>query len=353
MIMNIGLCMGEFCPLHQGHLDLIMRAKKENDRCLVVVLNFGNSSPHLPLSRRAQLIREFFKNDQFVQVVGISSVVLDSSECPTVDQWRKVLSDIRHQTDNLSATFTAYVANPAYAESLRQVVEKTLLVPKEQPLSSAEIRQNPLKYWSHIASTFQPYLTRNILVVGTASEGKTTLVNDIAKYFNLPKAVEWGRVYMELHDLRDPELTVDDFVEFLVGQVRLCQEAVRQASQGIMLSDTDNLITLMYAKAYAEDERMLLTIKDYDEVLYPLARSLKDQILWDRIFLMEPGGTYVDDGLRYMGQSSMDERLSNHHKLLALLHEFGLDDRIVLLKGGDYLNNFLTVKKYIHGLLSQ
>ncbi len=351
--MSIGLCMGEFCPLHQGHLDLIMRAKKENDRCVVVLLNYGNPDARLPFARRAQLIREFFMNDRQVQVVAVPNVILGSAHSPSVDQWRAVFAEIRHLSDSPSAPFAVYVANPGYVEPLRQLGESVILVSKEQPLKSADIRCNPLRYWPHIASTFHPYLTRNILVVGTASEGKTTLVNDIAKYYNLPTAVEWGRVYMEQHGLRDPELTVDDFVEFIVGQLRLCQKAIREATNDIMLSDTDNLITLMYAKAYAEDDQMPLSMADYNEVLYPLALSLKDQIHWDRIFVMEPGGAYVDDGFRYMGQSSMDERMSNHRKLLSLMNEFGFADRLEFLKGGAYLDNFLTVKKYIHGLLSE
>jgi NadR type nicotinamide-nucleotide adenylyltransferase len=345
--------MGQFCPLHQGHLDLILRAKKENDLCLVAVLDGECPDPRFPLSRRTQLVREFFLNDRHVQVIGIPSLSLPSGHSPEASRWREILASIRREADIMTAPITIYTANPAQVDPLVQIGERPLLVPKEQPLQSAEILRNPLHHWQRIATTFRPYLTCNLLVVGTASEGKTSLVNDVARYFNLPTAVEWGRVYMEQHGLRDPELTVDDFVEFLVGQMRLCQQAIRQASQGIMLSDTDNLITLMYAKAYAEDEHMLLSMKDYDEVLYPLARSLSGQIQWHRIFLMQPGGTYVDDGLRYMGQSSMDQRLANHHKLLALLHEFGLDDRVELLQGGNYLQNFLTLKNYIRDLLHQ
>ena len=34
---NWGITFGGYCPMHQGHLDLIMKAKKENDICYVVV----------------------------------------------------------------------------------------------------------------------------------------------------------------------------------------------------------------------------------------------------------------------------------------------------------------------------
>ena len=34
---NVGIVFGSFAPLHQGHLDLIMRAKKENPGGVIVV----------------------------------------------------------------------------------------------------------------------------------------------------------------------------------------------------------------------------------------------------------------------------------------------------------------------------
>ena len=40
--MKIGITFGGYCPMHQGHLDLIMQAKKENDICYVVVCGYDN-----------------------------------------------------------------------------------------------------------------------------------------------------------------------------------------------------------------------------------------------------------------------------------------------------------------------
>ena len=32
MVFNIGICFGGYCPMHRGHLDVIMKAKKQNDK---------------------------------------------------------------------------------------------------------------------------------------------------------------------------------------------------------------------------------------------------------------------------------------------------------------------------------
>ena len=40
--MKVGITFGGYCPMHQGHLDLIMKAKKENDICYVVVCGYDN-----------------------------------------------------------------------------------------------------------------------------------------------------------------------------------------------------------------------------------------------------------------------------------------------------------------------
>ena len=59
--MKIGIAFGGFVPLHQGHMDLIMRAKKENDLAVIVVCgsdhDLRGDSCDLPLIKRFRIWR--------------------------------------------------------------------------------------------------------------------------------------------------------------------------------------------------------------------------------------------------------------------------------------------------------
>ena len=58
---KVGVVFGSFAPLHQGHLDLIYRAKKENDGgCIVIVCGFDGDKgePMMPHSKRYRYVFE-------------------------------------------------------------------------------------------------------------------------------------------------------------------------------------------------------------------------------------------------------------------------------------------------------
>ena len=72
---KVGVVFGSFAPLHQGHLDLIMRAKKENDGgCVVIVCGYDGDKgePLMPHSKRYRYVREFFADDDLVAVYAIN-----------------------------------------------------------------------------------------------------------------------------------------------------------------------------------------------------------------------------------------------------------------------------------------
>lgn len=354
--MKIGICFGGYCPLHRGHLDVIMRAKKENDKVFVVVCGY-NDEPRskeigLDHDKRYKLIKNHFMKDEIIEVIKVNDDDLGIDQSCSLDNW-KIWTDcvmemvMAFYGDDVKF----YVAESSYAEALIKLDYDVALMSKRTPVSGTMIRSNPTKYFSYITKEFQPYFVKNILVIGTASEGKTTLVKDIADYFNIPYTVEFGRKYMEISDMRDEELEYLEFSRFLSGQYNEYEIAVNKAATGITIQDTDNLVTCMYAKAYSTDPHMKVSIDDYKYINIG-AKNYAPLFKWDHIFILTPGNeNFVDDGSRYMGQSSMEERKKNMAILEELIDEFGYDrNKITYLDGGDYKNNFYTVKEYIENL---
>ena len=358
--MKIGVTFGGYCPMHQGHLDLIMQAKKENDICYVVVCGYDNEPRAdeigLTLNRRFTLVKQMFKNDEQIRVVQVNDTKLGIDESMSESNWNIWLNYVTKKLINegqIGNKFTWYVGEELYKTSLTERMDKMwkineiVYVKRDiNPISATMIRENPIKHWNKIAWPFRQYFSTNILITGTASEGKSTLTRDIATYFGLPYSEEYGRTYMEYYAKSDTDLTVTDFQEFLIEQRRDTQKKIAsQGNCGIVISDTDNLVTLMYAKAYVEDNNIDLTEDDY-KTLEQLAWNIKRGIQWDKIFLLPPKNTFVDDGCRYMEQASIEERTKNYNRLVSLLKEFGWWDKVEIIDG-NFLENFKSVKNYI------
>lgn len=387
---SIGVVFGAFAPLHQGHLDQIMRAKKENDGCLVIVCG-GNpdrgDAVGLPFKRRYRYVREFFADDDLVAVYGINDTEEGVPDYPNGwNRWLEVFFDIALQnTEHPETTrsnvkfseFVFYVGEPEYAKVLKKRGYSVVLLDRTvNPISATMIRKEPLKYWNKIALPFRRAFSHNILITGTASEGKSTLVQDLGKYFSAPASYEWARNYMAESSINDNELDSSDYFAFLYGQYALNKELINSPSnRGVFFADTDAMTTLMYADHYANDPTCILTREEANKIR-TAAIELTRKSRWDKIFVIMPHGTFVDDHTRYMPHSSLKERGLLFERLKQILNSCGyylpgkergyayaggwdnkrlfyfdryFEDKVVYLNG-TYYENFLTVKKYVEGL---
>lgn len=377
--MKVGITFGGYCPMHTGHLDLIMRAKKENDLCYVIVCGYENEPRAdeigLTLKRRYSLVKQMFKDDEQIKVFMVNDTELGIDESMSESNWDIWLRCVETQVEKFEETiedkltgttrYTWYVGEQSYVDSLNArrydmcqdnmfvIVDDVVHVERSiNPISATAIRENPVKYWNKIAWPFRQYFSTNILITGTASEGKSTLTRDIATYFGLPYSEEYGRTYMEYYGKDDTDLTVTDFQQFLIEQRRDTQKKIESAGNpGVVISDTDNLVTLMYAKAYVDDPAIDMTEDDY-KTLETLAKNIKRGIQWDKIFLLPPKNTFIDDGCRYMKQSTMDERNKNFNILVQLLKDFGWWDKVEIING-NFLENFNSVKNYVESKMGK
>lgn len=354
---NVGVVFGSFAPLHQGHLDLIMRAKKENPGGAIVIscgVDGDKGEPLMPHYKRYRYVREFFADDDLVAVYAINDTELGLAEYPDGwDGWLAEFENIFNKAvvNPAECKRTWYVGDENYYHDLTERNENAVLVDRvaDNPISGTMIRQNPIKYWDKITFPFKRVFSTNILITGTASEGKTTLVQDLGKYFNAPYSYEWPRDYMRESCVADWELDGADFIAFLEGQYNLNKKLINSpANNGVFFADTDSIVTRMYAEYYSKDASCVLTPEEFEKVAV-VADELARKSRWDKIFVLAPHGEFVDDHERFMNHSEMSEREALYEILCREIKKSGDWDKVTVLTG-NYYENFMAVVNYVKGI---
>ena len=342
---TVGVVFGTFAPMHQGHLDLIMRAKKECEGgCIVIVdgRDGDRGGTIMPLKLRYRYVREFFADDDLVSVYPINETELGIEQYP--NGWDKFIAEVE-RVYSLGADGNAvfYVSEDEYYDHLTDLGYKVVKLDRSlNPISATMIRQNPIRHWDKITYPFRRVFSMNILVCGTASEGKTTLVKDLGKYFNAPYSHEYARDYMEESCVSEWELDCADYMAFLDGQYQLNKRLINSPSNhGIFFADSDSMTTRMYAEYYCKDPDIDLTEEEFREIAVA-ADAITKKCRWDKIYLLRPCGTFHDDHTRYMAFSGKDERQELFEILCNNIRSSGNWDKVTILDGG-YWNNFKQI----------
>ena len=78
MKKKTAVVFGSFAPLHQGHIDLIQRAKRQCDQVWVVVSGYEGDRGEqvgLTLQKRFRYIREAFGDDELTSVCKLDEPI--------------------------------------------------------------------------------------------------------------------------------------------------------------------------------------------------------------------------------------------------------------------------------------
>ena len=342
---KVAVVFGTFAPLHQGHIDLIQRAKRQCNRVCVIVSGYKGDRGEevgLPLQKRFRYIREGFSNDELTQIYK-----LDETELPRYplgwEPWLKTaLETIQYDSKRENLVF--FVGEKTYQEELEARGFEACLQERQFGISGTLIRENPSKYWKYIAQPFRRQFTKKVLIMGSASNGKTTLAKDLARFYDAPVSLEYAREYQIRNNVRDDELTPKDYYYLLLGQYDQTSKLIdSSANRGLVIADTNSLVTKGYYDYYMEAEDQETSMTDtFDNLFVSILAKEK----WDLILFVQPIGSYVNDGFRDMTMADEEIRNSFSNHLDHLRHQY-LSDIPTAYLGQDYLGNYEEAKRVI------
>lgn len=321
---RIGIIIGEFIPLHTGHQKLIYKALMKNDSVFLIVCGVEGDSGdinNLSLQKRFRYLREAYNDELNLKVLMVEDTI--SMDLPS-----KIVSLVKSniEGDFESIKFVIYTSEDMNLEQTQQLLPDNfyLDIQKIKNLKTLElsIQKNPIKYWDKINPIFQRNFTKKVLIAGSASTGKSTLVRRLAHSFNTTFSEEYARAYQEEANVTDEELTVKDYASIAIGQ---CEENYKEtcsiANKGITFFDTDIIVTKTYSDLYLKK-----TEKEELEHLFDIYISKEN---YDLILIIPPITNYIDDGFRNMTWEK--DRYEFHRRLMFNFSKYGFKDKIILL----------------------
>ena len=340
-----GVYFGRFLPPHRGHLYQMIEASTRCEKLIVIISD--NADQTREICREAGIpeisyrLRKQWISQQIQDIDHISVRVLDETDIPVYPQgWEKWSQRMREVVGEPIDAF--FVGDMEYSDTLAQYFPESkveLFDPKRTryPISATDIRGDILGNWHYILGAARPFFAKKVLVAGTESCGKTTLVKCLAKLYNTSWSEEVGRYYARDYLGNDETIYTDeDFTRIAHLQFEQDYRALRAANK-VCFFDTDATYTDYFSELYM-GHRNELVQKYIDADRYDLLIYLKPDVKW------------VADGQRLNGDEDkrklLDDRLLNMY----IYHGFG--DKIAIV-GGDYNQRLSQAIRLIDNLLGQ
>ena len=297
MKKKTAVVFGTFAPLHQGHIDLIQRAKRQCDQVWVVVSGYEGDRGEqvgLSLQKRFRYIREAFRDDELTSVCKLDETNLPRYPMGWQEWLDQMLAEISYDETQQELTF--FVGEADYQQELAKRGFGTVLQERKFGISATMIRENE---------------------------------------------------YQIKNNVRDDELTPKDYYYLLLGQYDQTSKLIdSNANRGLVIADTNSLVTKGYYDYYMETEDQGdLSGETFDNLFASILAKEK----WDLILFVQPIGSYVNDGFRDMTMAEDHIRYSFSQHLDQMRERYLTNIPLVYL-AEDYLGNYEAAKVAIDAI---
>ena len=336
---TIGMFGGKFLVVHQGHVRAMQKAAAMVDSLYVIVTynveleqnSYFNHSVITPISieQRLRWWHQIIKDINNVSVHAVEETNINNEP-----DWESCADRIKAVVAKpIDVVFSSEPSYGHYFSRLYPNAKHIVIDPNRQayPISATRIRnEGAIKHWRQLPDVVKPYFAKSVVIVGTESTGKSTLVSKLAEYYETCLVAEAGRHFYEA--IGAEIVLYEDFSAIAYEQKHQERQA-RKVANKVFFIDTEAITTQYFSMAYLQARQAVL-----DEIA-----KLQNYDLW---LFLEPDVEWVADGLRSFGEVKVREK--NNRLLKGLLAEFGIDYHVI---SGDYDKRYHKAVSLVDKLL--
>lgn len=318
MTRKVGMYGGKFLPIHMGHVYAMIRASTMVDELHVIVsydseyekklCEANGKLEHIPHTVRLRWWHQITKDMPHVKVHAVYE-----KQTGSFNDWERGRDDILKAVGKpIDTVFSSEHAYTKYFEKLYPGAEHVVIDADRTTynVSATKLRtEGVMKNWEMLPAVVKPYFAKKVVVVGTESCGKSTLVKNLANLYNTTYVEEFGRTYYERLGNCEAVTLPSDYPEIAFEHKYNEKKQLEKANK-VLFIDTEATVTQYFANLYLGQHMPIL-----DEVA-----NLQDYDLW---LFLEPDVKWVDDGTRSFGEQEVREK--NNKLLKDLLAKAGVE----------------------------
>lgn len=315
--MSVGVLFGRYLPPHRGHMYHIALASTQVDVLHIFILEDEERDRRVCEENHISYIdghlRWRWMCEQLQDISHIKIHLLEKIDGNNIAEVEKIVHTMVPEVDVM---FVKKQKDLSRYESIFTDCKHIVLPDRSTrfPMCSSDILHKPLTHWEYILGSSRPHFVKKILITGTESCGKTTLIKALGKLYNTSWCEEVGRFYPDRYTGGNEDVyNTLDFSrmgwQHKERELEVCRSANRLA-----FIDTDAVVTQYYSELY---------LHEHNEVL----ESIISTNQYDLILMLSPDVKWVADGKRLNSDQERRERL--HNKLLSMYEEHGFKVEVI------------------------
>ena len=333
MKYHVGMYGGCFAPMHNGHMECILKAASMCEQ-LYVVISYRNDGKDVDVRVKYRWVYTLTCHIGNVKIVLLEDKLKTKAEY-TREYWEE---DCRKVRDAIGQKIDVVFCGSDYDSSSFWNVcypESELYIFERDRYNSTDIRKDVYAHWDWLPMFVRPYYVKKVLIIGSESCGKSVLTINLAHHYHTNYLEEVGRDLSELSGT-DEMMLSEDFTRILLEH-KAKEMRLIEHSNKVLIEDTDCLITRFFMDF----------LENGSEGNIALAESIARINHYDLILHAEPDVEWVQDGDRSVEIAQNRQAYSD--RIEQLYERFGF--RCVRI-GGGYAERYERAIELIDGILT-